>query len=71
MTQLEGRKEWGHRTTNAIHTPKPERLFRRFRSGSAEVEQILARRFLHRSPWKTRLTTHFKNYISNKREMLL
>jgi len=42
------------------HTTKPEPLFRRFRSGSAEVEQILARRFLHRSPWKTRLTSHFK-----------
>jgi hypothetical protein len=60
MTQLEGRKEWEHRTVNVTHTPKPEQLFRSFRSGSAEVEQIIARRFLHRSPWKTRLTTHFK-----------
>lgn len=60
MTQLVGGKEWEHRTKNVIHTPKPERLFRRFRSGSAEVEQIFDRRFLHRSPWKTRLTSHFK-----------
>jgi hypothetical protein len=55
-----GRKEWERKTMNVIHTPKPERLFRRFRSGSAEVEQIIARRFLHRSPWKTPLSTHFK-----------
>jgi len=45
-----------------ICAPKPERLFRRFRSGSAEVEQIIARRFLHPSPWKTRLTTQFQQY---------
>jgi len=42
------------------HTPNPERLFWTFPSRSVEVEQILARRFLHRSPWKTRLTSHFK-----------
>jgi hypothetical protein len=59
-TQLEGTKDWEHRTMSVIHTPKPERIFRPFGTGSAEVEQIIAHRFLHRSPWKTRLTTHFK-----------
>jgi hypothetical protein len=39
------------------HTSKPERLFR---SGSAEVRQFIARRFIHRSPWRTLLPTHIK-----------
>jgi hypothetical protein len=47
-------------TMNVIHTPKPERLSRRFRSGSVEVKQFIARRFTHRSLWKNRLPTHFE-----------